>query len=97
MPRITEEQSYNGVLERVTRLGLEPLLHELRDILIGFTLQVEERRDANGGAAVRKLIDKQFEHAKGWTKKQTTSGRRSPMARSTSPCSLSRATGLESS
>ena len=71
MPRITEEQSYNGVLERVTRLGLEPLLHELRDILIGFTLQVEERRDANGGAAVRKLIDKQFEHAKGWTKKQT--------------------------
>jgi len=71
VPRITEEQSYNGVLERVTRLGLEPLLHELRDILIGFTLQVEERRDANGGAAVRKLIDKQFEHAKGWTKKQT--------------------------
>jgi len=71
VPRITEEQSYNGVLERVTRLGLEPLLHELRDILIGFTLQVEERRDANGGAAVRKLIDKQFEHAQGWTKKQT--------------------------
>jgi len=71
VPRITEEQPYNGVLERVTRLGLEPLLHELRAILIGFTLPVEERRDANGGAAVRKLIDKQFERAQGWTKKQT--------------------------
>lgn len=71
MPRITEEQPYNGVLERVTRLGLEVLLSELREILTGFTLEVEERRDANGGAAVRKLIDGRFEQAQGWTKKQT--------------------------
>jgi hypothetical protein len=71
VPRITEEQPYNGVLERVTRLGLEVLLSELREILTGFTLEVEERRDANGGAAVRKLIDGRFEQAQGWTKKQT--------------------------
>ncbi len=30
-----------------------------------------EARDANGGAAVRKLIDKRFEAVGGWTKKQT--------------------------
>jgi hypothetical protein len=39
--------------------------------LCGFTLQVKEERDANGGAAVRRLIDGGFERAIGWTKKQT--------------------------
>ncbi len=70
MPRITEEQPYNGVLERIGRLGIAPLVDELREILKGFPLLVEERRDANGGAAVRKLIDAGFERAKGWTKRQ---------------------------
>ena len=32
---------------------------------------MEERRDANGGAAVRRLIDEQFVLAGGWTKRQT--------------------------
>jgi hypothetical protein len=30
-------------------------------------LLVAEKKDANGGAAVRKLIDSQFEQAEGWT------------------------------
>jgi hypothetical protein len=69
--RIVEEQPYDGVRERIGRLGLEPLLLELRQILEGFELRVQEERDANGGAAVRKLIDERFERATGWTKKQT--------------------------
>lgn len=71
MPRIVEEQAYNGVLERIERLGLGPLLDELRSILQGFGLRVKEERDANGGAAVRRLIDERFARATGWTKKQT--------------------------
>ena len=71
MPRIVEEHPYDGVLERMDRLGLGSLLDELRAILQGFTLRLREERDANGGAAVRKLIDAQFEHAEGWTKKHT--------------------------
>ena len=71
MPKITEEKFYNGAQERIARLGLESLLSEVRSILKGFTLRVEEKKDANGGAAVRKLIDKQFEKAKGWAKTQT--------------------------
>lgn len=71
MPRVVEEQPYNGVRERIERLGLAPLLDELRGILQGFTLRVKEARDANGGAAVRRLIDARFERATGWTKKQT--------------------------
>lgn len=71
MARIVEEQAHNGVLERIARRGLGALLEELRDILRGVELLVEERRDANGGAAVRKLVDERLEGATGWTKKQT--------------------------
>jgi hypothetical protein len=72
MPRIVEEKPYGGAHERAERIGLAPLLQEMRDIAEGFTLPVEERKDANGGAAVRKLIDAQFEKASGW--KKVTSG-----------------------
>ena len=71
MPRIVEELPYNGVLQRIERLGLAPIVEELRDIIQGFTLEIEERRDANGGAAVRKRLDARFAAADGWIKKQT--------------------------
>lgn len=71
MPRIVEEQPYDGVRERIDRLGLEPLVRELRDILQGFELRVKEERDANGGAAVRRLIDERFGRVSEWIKKQT--------------------------
>ena len=58
MPRIVEEKPYGGAIDRAERIGLGPLLTEIREIATGFTLLIEERRDANGGAAVRKLIDK---------------------------------------
>ena len=72
MPKITQRKDYNGVLARVERLGLAPLVAELEEVLTGFPLLVKEQKDANGGAAVRKLIDPRFDAAGGWTK--TTSG-----------------------
>jgi hypothetical protein len=72
LPHIHEEQPYNGALERINRLGLTPLLDELRHILTGFTLRVYEEKDANGGAAVRRMIDARFREAEGWRGK--TSG-----------------------
>lgn len=71
MPKIVEEKVYNGALERAERLGLAPLLGEIRTILTEFELRVKESKDANGGAAVRKRIDDQFQRAKAWTKRQT--------------------------
>ena len=68
MPRIVEEKPYGGANERAGRIGLGPLLAEIRNIVTDFTLLIEERRDANGGAAVRKLIDSQFQKASGWKK-----------------------------
>jgi hypothetical protein len=72
LPHIHEEQPYNRALERINRLGLAPLLDELRHILTGFTLRVREEKDANGGAAVRRMLDAQFRVADGWRGK--TSG-----------------------
>jgi len=72
MPMIVEEVAYNGADERIRRLGPVPLIEELRRALTSFKLLVKEERDANGGAAVRKLIDRQFEATRGWTKR--TSG-----------------------
>lgn len=69
MPRIVEEEHYDGARERIARLGLGPLLEELRTILTSFTLLVREERDANGGAAVRKLIDARFPNS--WANVQT--------------------------
>ncbi len=71
MPRIVEEQPYNGALEKIERLGLTALLDELRSIFRDFSLRVKEETDANGGAAVRRMLDEQFERASGWAKKQT--------------------------
>lgn len=71
MPIIVEEVSYDGANERIARLGLTPLLREIRGLITGFELLVEERRDANGGAFVRKILDVQFAQMGGWSKKVT--------------------------
>lgn len=71
MPRITERKFFNGTEEKLSRLGLGQLWHELETILTGFELLVEERKDANGGAAVRDQIDPRFRAAQGWENRQT--------------------------
>lgn len=69
MPKIVEEVYYDGAKERIERLGLTPLVSEIRSALTAFQLLVKEKKDSNGGAAVRKLIDEQFDRLGGWTKK----------------------------
>jgi hypothetical protein len=71
MPKIIERRYFDGTQERLDRLGLRPLWNELEGVLTRFDLRVKEERDANGGAAVRKIIDQRFDAAKGWNKKQT--------------------------
>jgi len=69
MPKIVDEVWYDGAKERIKRLGLSPLIDELKVIITEFDLRVKESVDANGGAAVRRLIDARFEKSGGWTKK----------------------------
>lgn len=66
MPKIVNRASFDGAMERIARLGLEPLWKDLEEILTGFELLVEERRDANGAAEVRSILDQRFRSAQGW-------------------------------
>jgi hypothetical protein len=70
MPTL-QEVSYDGFYEKTKRLGLEPLVNEVRDLLGAFRLTVLERKDSNGGAAFRELLDARFLAANGWTKIQS--------------------------
>jgi hypothetical protein len=69
MPRIVEEVHYDGAAQRIERLGLTPLIDEIKEIISGFELVLEERVDANRGGRVRKLLDARFASSGGWTKK----------------------------
>jgi hypothetical protein len=69
MPQIVEEVYFVGTKERIGRLGLTPVVGEIRLALTGFQLSVREKKDSKGSAAVRKLIDEQFDRLGGWTKK----------------------------
>lgn len=71
MPKIIEEAWFDGTKELVERLGLTPLIAEVREIVTSFELRLEEVDDVNSGAAVRRLLDSQFDKKPGWNKKQT--------------------------
>jgi hypothetical protein len=66
MTKIAEEFFYDGAEEKIKRLGLTPLLEEIRSVLCGFSLQVLEERNKNSGGVLRQMIDKAFTSAGGW-------------------------------
>ncbi len=65
MPRISRTEDYNGVAEKIRRLGLSSLYEQVVETL-SFQLLVEERRFANGTQIIRKMIDERFENVGGW-------------------------------
>jgi hypothetical protein len=71
MPQIVHEQPFDGAEALIQRLGLNELLDEVRKIVSGFTLLVEERKDANGSGKLREIIDARFKEAGGWTQKRS--------------------------
>jgi len=71
MPKIVSEQAFDGAEALIQRLGLDELLNEVRGIVTGFELLVEERKDANGSKVLRSLIDGQFSAAGGWNQKKS--------------------------
>jgi len=69
MPQIVEEVYFVGTKERIARLGLTPVVGEIRSAVTAFQLLVSEKKCSQGGSAVRKLIDEQFDRLGGWDKK----------------------------
>ena len=67
MTKIVEECPYNGVSAKIDRLGLAPLLDEIRSALTSFDLRVREQKNANGAATVRRMIDAALKDVGDWT------------------------------
>lgn len=71
MPHIVHDQPFDGAEALIQRLGLDELLDEVRRIVSGFELRVEERKDANGSGKLREIIDTRFKEAGGWTQRRS--------------------------
>lgn len=71
MPKIVNEQSFDGANALIQRLGLDELLSEIRSVLTDFHLEVEEKRDRNGSATLRAILDQRFRQASGWVQTKT--------------------------
>lgn len=66
--KITDIKFYGGSRERITKLGLANLFIEIQEIILSTQVFLLEKKDANGGGALRKLLDKSFEDRQDWTK-----------------------------
>ncbi len=70
MPKIVDEHAFDGATNLIERLGLDELLAEVRSVLTGFNLLLEEAKDKNSAGAIRAMIDQRFEAAGGWIQKK---------------------------
>lgn len=71
MPKIVDEQAFDGAENLIERLGLDELIADVRTIVTGFQLLIEEKRDANSAGAIRAMIDDRFKNADGWVQKKS--------------------------
>ncbi|WP_119421361.1 hypothetical protein [Desertibaculum subflavum] len=66
MPRIIDFHPYDGFERKIQRLGLTSLLDEVKTLISGFDLKIEESIYANGAAVLREMLDARFAAAPGW-------------------------------
>jgi hypothetical protein len=76
MAKIKSIKAYDGAETKTRRLGLQPLVDEVKDLVESTLILVEERRrqgstSFNGAAAVRELLDNAFRKAGTWESKQS--------------------------
>jgi hypothetical protein len=64
--KITQIRLYDGARKKITRLGLAELFLQLLEMILGTPVTLEERKQINGAAAVRQLIDDMFAKVGGW-------------------------------
>ena len=67
MPKIIDIKAYDGFDRRVVRLGLSPIIDEMKALLTDFDLRIsEDKRNDNGAAIIRETLDARFLAAGGW-------------------------------
>lgn len=76
MGKINAVIAYDGASKKIDRLGLQPLVDEVQELLRSTSiLLLEKKRDGsksfNGAAAIRELLDATFLTANGWEPKKS--------------------------
>ncbi|MBL7767491.1 MAG: hypothetical protein JNK20_00875 [Flavipsychrobacter sp.] len=66
--KITEIRYYDGSFQKITKLGLSALFLEIQQIFLETKIELEETKDANGAAVIRKLVDDEFSKKDEWSK-----------------------------
>lgn len=66
--KVTDLEFYDGAKPRIGRLGLTPLIDEVKQVLERCRVLLLEKKHGNGGAVIRKMLDKGFESRTGWKK-----------------------------
>jgi hypothetical protein len=67
MTKIVKEEYFDGSKEKIERLGLMPLIHEIKSAITSFRLELRKEIHGNGAAAMRHLIDEALRHVGDWT------------------------------
>ena len=60
MAKIVTEEYYDGAKEKIERLGLWPLINEIKAAMTSFKLEIKKQIHINGAATLRELIDGAF-------------------------------------
>ncbi len=76
MAKIRSVKAYDGAENKMRRLGLQPLVEEVKSLVETTRVLVHERRregstSFNGAAAIRELLDHTFREAGAWESKQS--------------------------
>ena len=67
MTRIVKEEYFDGSKQKIERLGLWPLINEIKSAITSFKLEIKKEIHANGSATLRELIDKALRDVGDWT------------------------------
>ncbi len=76
MAKIKSVKAYDGAENKIQRLGLQPLVEELKALVEATTIRLLERKregseSFNGAAAIRELLDATFQATKTWESKKS--------------------------
>jgi hypothetical protein len=76
MTKIVKEEYFDGSKEKIERLGLWPLINEIKSAISSFRLEIRKEIHANGSASLRELLDKALRDVGDWTNTASASSRR---------------------
>ena len=71
MPKIVHEEYFGGSRTKLDRLGLWPLVEEIRSALTSFRLEIKKERQLNGSGTLRHMIDTALRDVGDWTNKKS--------------------------